>query len=148
MNTQFPVEARRRTDPWVPILVLIVIFGVLHDGMSSRFDDSGKSAQVAVFSRRTSVPDSRDFRGGDVIAVFGSNRIDLRRVSFSEGSPKIGAVALFGRVEVIVPPGSRITGESVPLLGKVDIRTDRTSELGPAIRLDAVAMFGSVVVHN
>jgi hypothetical protein len=148
MNPQPAVQVRRKPDPWVPILVLVVIFGVMHDGMSGRFDDSDKPSHVAVFSRRVYVPDTRDFRGGDVVAVFGSNRIDLRRVAFSEGTPKIGAVALFGKVEIIVPPGSRISGETVPLLGKVDLRTGRGSEIGPPIRLDAVAMFGSVVVHN
>lgn len=148
MNPQFTAAARRKPDPWVPILVLVVIFGMMHDGLTSRGDDSGKLVQAAVFSKRTSVLDSANFRGGDVVAVFGANRVDLRRVAFDSEMPKIGAVALFGKVELIVPPGTRISGDSVPLLGSVRMHTDRVPETGPSLRLDAVALFGSVVVHN
>ncbi|MEO8661982.1 MAG: hypothetical protein ABI693_26180 [Bryobacteraceae bacterium] len=138
------MKYRRRSDGWVPLLIVIVVIGLLHDrSVNGRL--AGNSG-VAVFSSTSSVVDSKDFRSADAVAVFGRNRLDLRGASFAESRPRVSAVAVFGQVEIIVPPGTRITGESVPFLGRVEYRV--RGGQGPSIEVDGVALFGSVVVRE
>jgi len=139
-----PARYRRRSDGWVPLLIVIVVIGLLHDrSANSRL--AGNNG-VAVFSSTSSVVDSKDFRAADAVAVFGHNRLDLRGASFTDIRPRVSAVALFGKVEILVPPGTRITGDSVPLLGRVEYRVHGGQ--GPSIEVDGVALFGSVVVRE
>ena len=135
---------RRRTDGWLVLVAVIAAAGVLHDRAS--LDRASGTGGVAIFSSLTSAMDSRDFRSADAVAVFGHNRLDLRRASFGAGRPHLSAVAIFGRVEVQVPPGTRISGGRVPILGRVEYRT-RGGD-GPALEVDGVALFGSVVVRE
>jgi hypothetical protein len=138
------VKYRRRSDGWVPLLIVIVVIGLLHDrSVNARMAGNGG---VAVFSSTSSIIDSKDFQSADAVAVFGHNRLDLRGASFAERRPRVSAVAVFGKVEILVPPGTRITGDSVPLLGRVEYRVHGGQ--GPSIEVDGVALFGSVVVRE
>lgn len=133
---------RRGRDAWVPALVVVVILGLLHDSRTGRLPGG-----VAVFSHNEATVDREDFKGG-LVSVFGSNRLDVRRDAFRAGMPDIGAFAMFGRVEVVVPRGTRVVGGRVPLLGDVRVHTAVVDESAPQIRVNAVALFGSVVVHD
>lgn len=147
MNTDVSVTAvRRRHDGWVPLLIVITVLGLVYDA-NSRHGDFRRDG-LAIFSRREASVDRDDFKSADLISVFGSQRLDLRRAVFDGGTPTVGAVALFGEVELVVPAGSRIVGDRVPLLGSVRVRTSGGSGPGPEIRVNAVAIFGSVVIHN
>jgi hypothetical protein len=133
----------RRHDAWVPVLIVIVVLGLIHDGRSGHAPNG-----VAVFSRNDSAVERDDFRSADLVALFGSSHLDTRRASFEARIPSVNAVALFGQVEVVVPRGTRVIGSRVPLLGSVRVRTSSGGDSGPEIRVDAVAIFGSIVIHD
>jgi hypothetical protein len=133
---------RRSQDAWVPVLIVIVVLGLVHDSRTGRTPNG-----VAIFSRSEAAIDRGDFHSADLVALFGSSHLDTRHASFEAGPPSVNAVALFGQVEVVVPRGTRVVGNRLPLLGSVRVRTSG-SDSGPEIRVDAVAIFGSIVIHD
>lgn len=114
-------------------------------GPGGRFGDESFDTAV-VFSGRRLVCTSGDFRGGNATAVFGSVEIDLTGARIAE-TADIEAVALFGGVEVTVPPGWRVLMDGPAIFGGNDNKVPSTSdESAPTLRVRATAIFGGVEV--
>lgn len=96
--------------------------------------------------------DAKDFQGGDVFAMFGGYNIDLRNASMQASEAIMDANAMFGGVEIRVPPSWSVSIHGLPLLGGY---TDETvhpkSETDAEVKrlvVRGLAMFGGVVVKN
>ncbi len=119
-----------------------------HSSRSDRVDyRSRKADQVAIFSS------SR--RGGnwtlpkrlDSVAIFGSCLIDMRRASIPPQGGRIEAVAIFGSVQILVPPGLNVRVNGVSILGSTSGNGDIVGDpAAPWVEVEAVAIFGSVEV--
>jgi Domain of unknown function (DUF5668)/Cell wall-active antibiotics response 4TMS YvqF len=100
-------------------------------------------------ARRTN--NSDDFRGGDLVAVLGGCEIDLRSARIKESPAVIDAFAMWGGVEIIVPPGWRVSMRGVPLLGAFEDKTV-PAPAGEGAREELVikgfAIMGGVEVKN
>ena len=79
------------------------------------------------------------------VAVFGGGTIDLSEAP-PEGTGELTAVAIFGGVELIVPPGAAISMSGLSLFGGRDVKVAGGG--GPSIRLKAYALFGGVEVKE
>lgn len=82
-----------------------------------------------------------------VLAVFGSVELDLREALIPGGEVEIEIQAYFGSVQVLLPPGVRVTLEGEALAGDYSLRSDPTVDLppdAPHIRLTGGAHFASV----
>jgi predicted membrane protein len=93
---------------------------------------------------------SKNFKGGDVIAIFGGCDLNLTQTDF-EGSIVIDVVAIFGGVKIIVPPSWEVKSEVTAVFGGMD---DKRA-VGPANELlkktlivKGVALFGGVEIRN
>jgi len=109
---------------------------------------------LALFSEaksapRTWVPDE-PMR---VLALFGAARIDLRQLAGYRGDIAISALAMFGEVEITVPPGTLVDdAECFALFGAVDLPRTSTGAgaVEPAslrLQLSALAFCGAVKVR-
>ena len=93
---------------------------------------------------------SKNFKGGEVIAVFGGCDLNLTQTDF-EGSIVIEVVAIFGGVKIIVPPSWEVKSEVTAVFGGMD---DKRA-VGPAndhpkktLIINGVALFGGVEIRN
>jgi predicted membrane protein len=105
---------------------------------------------VSVFGGNHRQVYSKNFKGGEVVAVFGGSDINLTQADF-EGVIRMDVVAIFGGVKIVVPPGWEVRSEVTAIFGGLD---DRRTLGVPAVEprkiliIEGVAMFGGVDIRN
>jgi hypothetical protein len=84
------------------------------------------------------------------MSLFGDVELDLRQAAVPTGEIEVRAVAPFGDIEVVVPDGISVelTGFSVFGRKKVDVRRSALIGSAPVVRVQAVTVFGSVLVRS
>jgi len=84
------------------------------------------------------------------VAVFGSVQLDLREAQIAAMGNEIRAFAIFGAVEITIPPGMRAEVSGVGVFGEFNRAGAATApDTGlPAIRVSGLALFGSVTVKE
>jgi hypothetical protein len=112
-------------------------------------DDSAMVSAVAVmggFDRRLT---STGFRGGELTAIMGGGKLDLRQAAMADGQAVVNVFALMGGFEIIVPDTWSLRVEVMPFMGATE---DKTHSLpGPSAPLLIVrgfVMMGSVELKN
>jgi len=87
------------------------------------------------------------FSSGELSAVLGSCRLDLRQVTLAEGidRPVVDAFALFGTIEVQVPADWNVENRVVPLLGRVATPTP-SAGAGPTVVVQGSVIGGRISV--
>jgi hypothetical protein len=90
-------------------------------------------------------------RSTQIVSVFGNGEIDLREARLPAGRIDLRVVAVFGNVEIIVPPHLAIEAEGTAVFGGFE-HLDRTpAELSPdapTLRVTGVSVFGNVEVST
>jgi len=108
-------------------------------------------ATFAGIKRRLDTP---DFRGGEMIAVFGGIEIDLRRAAIAPGNREVvvDANATFGGIELRVPENWIVVMRGMGIFGGYEDKTippreaDRST--APRLVIRGYAIFGGVSVQN
>ena len=93
---------------------------------------------------------SPHFRHANVSAVFGGATLDMRDAHLEPGAT-VDALALFGGVDVIVPPGWRVELGGLPIFGGYEDKTAGNGDVlpdAPVLKVAATAIFGGVDVKN
>ncbi len=98
------------------------------------------------FSRRGRWATASDFTA---FAMFGGGTIDLREALLTNGQVRIRAFALFGGVDVVVPPEATVHITGIGILGGFDHSASGAGEAGgPRIFVSGLALFGGVSVRR
>ncbi len=107
--------------------------------------------QWAVFGGSRRRLDSQNFQGGEVLAIFGGVRVDLRQAASTLTEVHLDVNALFGGVDIRVPSNWSVTMRGMGIFGGFEDRT-RADE-GNVIQVNkttlvvsGMAMFGGVNV--
>lgn len=107
--------------------------------------DSTFDAAV-LFSGRALVNSSQDFRGGNATAVFGGVEVDLTGARILD-TADVEAVAVFGGVDLKVPPGWRVVMDGPAIFGGNENKVPTPTEPdAPTLRVRSTAIFGGVEV--
>lgn len=85
-----------------------------------------------------------------VFALMGGAVLDFRDVQLPPGRTDVEAVAIMGGVEIIVPPGLRVSSDGIGILGGFE-HSGETSATGddagaPVLRVTGVALMGGVEI--
>lgn len=92
---------------------------------------------------------ARDFKGGNISAVFGGLEIDLREAKLSEKGGVLDISAVFGGVELWIPDSWVIEERSSAFLGGIEYKCSNTrGSTGKRLIINASAMFGGVDIKN
>jgi predicted Ser/Thr protein kinase len=85
-----------------------------------------------------------------LLTVFGSTIIDLREATLPAGALEIRIAAMFGSVEIFVPPGMPVELECMAILGSAeqDDPSRPPEAAGPRVRVTGWVAFGSVEVRE
>ena len=106
----------------------------------------------AVFSGVKRKVDSQDFKGGDVVAVFGGVNIDLRNAAIAGERAVIDLNLLFGGVDIRVPENWNVVMKGVAIFGAFEDKTthpkaDPNVKI-PELVITGAAMFAGVNAKN
>jgi hypothetical protein len=103
---------------------------------------------------------SKNFVGGDIVAIFGGFEIDLTQADFPGDQVEIETVAIFGGGELRVPPNWEVIVENVGIFGGTSDRTWHPNAVpaaaapaAPAVPtkrliVKGVAIFGGLTIKN
>lgn len=117
------------------------------DQASSNSNDYIDSVNVFGGSHQTVY--SKNFKGGEVVAVFGGCDINLTQADF-EGTIEIDITAIFGGCKIIVPPGWQVKSEVTAIFGGLDDKRSVQPIEGQQklLIIRGMAMFGGVDIRN
>lgn len=93
---------------------------------------------------------SKNFKGGEITAVFGGCDVNLTQADF-DGEIVIDVTAIFGGTKIIIPPGWEVKSEVTAIFGGLDDKrsiqpiTDGKHRL---LIIKGIAMFGGVDIRN
>ncbi|RZK55500.1 MAG: hypothetical protein EOO91_14005 [Pedobacter sp.] len=93
---------------------------------------------------------TKNFKGGEVTAVFGGCDLNLTQADF-EGEITIDVTAIFGGCKIIIPPGWHVKSEVTAIFGGLDDkRSIQPLAEGPnkLLIIKGIAMFGGVDIRN
>jgi hypothetical protein len=88
-----------------------------------------------------------------VAAALGNVDLDLTRGQIGAGVSAIHAVAVFGNIDIVVPPGVRVECDVHPLLGAFDVRESDIANAvvmadAPVLRVTGSAILGCITVRT
>ena len=100
----------------------------------------------ATFSSQNVAYPNNIFSGADVNAVFGSVVLDLRNAIITE-DVVINCSAVFGGVEMLVPPNVNLKVSSTPIFGGVSNKNHNMADPNaPIVYVNATCLFGGVEI--
>src|SRR5699024_249549 len=94
---------------------------------------------------------STNFKGGDVMTIFGGAKIDLRDVELSTKNAHLELVSIFGGVTLFVPANIRIEISGTPIFGGWDDKTRKGNyhdESVPVLKVKCLPIFGGVEIKD
>ncbi|NLJ96967.1 MAG: cell wall-active antibiotics response protein [Clostridiales bacterium] len=97
----------------------------------------------AIFSSNN-IPVTGQFVGANLNAIFGAVVLDLRNAVISSDI-EITATAVFGGIDIHVPPGINVKVNNIPIFGGVSNKSGYRQDQGAyTIYLDSTTMFGGI----
>ena len=105
--------------------------------------------KTAIFTGFDTRVGSKDFTGGELNAIFGGIEIDLRDAVIQQKTAILDVTAIFGGVELHVPPEWNVITKGTPIFGGIDDKSLRTpADAGaPVLMINATAIFGGIEIH-
>lgn len=135
--------------------VALVIIGVsiifkdsIHGKINSEISKINKSQKdipsyCATFSEQNANFENEEFKGADLIAVFGGVKCDLRQAIINSDTV-IKAESIFGGVEIYVPSNVKVKIKSTPIFGGVTDKSVHNQESEHTIYINTTCIFGGV----
>ncbi len=99
---------------------------------------------VAVFGGFSKTPLPPGWRHQTALALFGGGDLDLTAAAPADDA-RLTAIAIFGGIDVRVPPGVSVALSGLSLLGGRDVKVPPGD--GPTIRVRAFAILGGVTIQ-
>jgi predicted membrane protein len=115
----------------------------------TRTDGSSDFAFMGGVNR---VVDSRDYRGGEATAVMGAVELDLRGSTIVTSPAILDVFALWGGIEITVPPEWKVDVRGIPILGGFENKARSSVQGGSApeqvLVIRGTALMGGVEIKN
>ncbi len=150
--------------------VLIIAFGlyiIFRKRKSSSYDccdidsdteggykkyDTDRIEDVSVFGGGQKIITSKNFKGGNVTAIFGGSEIDLTNCTLAKGTVIIDVLAIFGGSTLIVPSEWNIVLDVFPLFGgfsnKIRRTPDTKIDMSKTLVIKGLVIFGGGEVKS
>jgi len=111
-------------------------------------DSSGEDFidAVSIFAETNKVVVSKNFKGGDIVNIFGGCNLDLTKADFT-GTITLEVVQIFGGTKIIVPPDWKIITKMTSVFGGVeDKRSASLLKENPekTLIIDGTSIFGGI----
>jgi predicted membrane protein len=134
---------------WPALLIiigLVLIFGsskIFRRRDFTIFKGEDFIEEVAVFGGHDRYVNSKAFRGGKIVSVFGGSKLDLTKVELAEGHVEIEIVSIFGGSTLIMPAEWNVKLEVFNIFGGYgDKRMRGQVDFNKTVVVKGVAIFG------
>lgn len=109
-----------------------------------------KMEEINVFGGSKKKIHSKNFKGGEIVSVFGGSEIDLLDAQLADGIHTLECVAIFGGVVLFIPSDWTVKIETVSIFGGFNDKryTYETSNSEKVLVIKGVALFGGGEVKN
>ncbi|MDY7027932.1 MAG: LiaF-related protein [Spirochaetota bacterium] len=108
-----------------------------------------EDSMVAIFSGVDRKGLWRPARSSKLLALFGGMDIDYSRAYMPPGETYVGAMCVFGGVDMIVPEGLNVEVHGVPLFGGIENKTTGEYIPGaPTLHIRAFVLFGGLEIKH
>ena len=105
--------------------------------------------RVLIFSGINQKISSSNFKGGEIVTVFGGGDIDLSEAKTKEKNIKLELVAVLGGLRIQVPQNWAIQSEGIGILGGFENRTNgKDIKKTVEVSIKGVAVLGGVEISN
>ncbi len=104
---------------------------------------------VTVFGSTKKMVISKDFKGGEIVSVFGGSEVNFIQSDFHD-TVEIEVVAIFGGSKLIVPSNWNVRAEAVAIFGGVEDKRDPhvTRDMNKTLVLKGSTIFGGIEVTS
>lgn len=103
---------------------------------------------VAIFGSVKKTLFSKNFRGGEIVSVFGGVELDLSQADFQD-KVVLEAVQIFGGAKLIVPSTWQVRSEAVAIFGGIEDKRKNVAENPERVLvLEGFAMFGGIEIKS
>ena len=141
-----------------PLILITFGLSLLWRALDRKYSFAGTvssepaSSMMAFFSGAKRKITATDFKGGDVLAIFGGVDLDLRNAKIAGEQAVLDINATFGGVELRIPDTWRVVVKTVAIFGGVDDKTippkEDANAPSPQLVLTGTAVFGGVSIRN
>jgi predicted membrane protein len=136
-------------DLW-PVALIVAGVGIVARAFGFRLPSlSGQSGSTvwAILGVRKIAISSRTFSGTRIIAFMGGCELDLTKADMENGPASIELIAVWGGIEIKVPDGWEVIGNTVPIMGGAEIRT-KAMPGGRRLNVSGLALMGGVEIKS
>ncbi len=137
-----------------PVALIVIGASILFGHSRSRAEAGAAPApgdDLAVsclFSGNNQRIDSQQFTGGSVSATFGGAEIDLRGAALAGGAATINVNAVFGGVEIHVPPEWRVDVRVSAMFGGVEKKRAEPADPKAILTITGSCLFGGIEITS
>lgn len=128
--------------------LLITYAGVTLIVQTLRRTSGAQFRAVAVMAGNHVAIGSRQFAGGQAIAVMGGVDIDLTSAMGADGDAVIDVLAFWGGIDIQVPRGWKVVNRVAPVLGGFEDKTESAPPSAPRVIVRGAAIMGGVEVGH
>ena len=119
--------------------------------MSSSSNDSGEVVDiVSIFGGTKRNIISKEFKGGDAVAIFGGNDLILSQADFT-GTATLDLTQIFGGTNLVVPANWKIQSEVVSIFASLEDKRPQSAEQPDStkvLKLIGTSVFGSITIKS
>lgn len=138
---------------WPTILIMVGLTIILHRGrMGTPFQttETSEAKVFASFGEQKSRISDQNFKGGEVSAMFGSSKLDLRDAKISQPPARIQTTTMFGGVEIFIPQDWDVDIQTVNFFGgsSDNRRSNQAQKEVPDLIVSGTVMFGGLEVKS
>ncbi|MBE7172286.1 MAG: hypothetical protein INR73_16990 [Williamsia sp.] len=105
---------------------------------------------VSVFGATRKIIVSKNFRGGDLVCLFGGHEIDLRQADI-QGEVVLDVTQIFGGTKLIIPSSWHVKSEMTAFFGGIEDKRQMSQvTVNPqkVLILDGTSIFGGIDIRN
>ena len=112
-------------DLW-PLLMIAAGVGFIVRAVKGE-GETALGSGVAIFMNRKTVETTKDYRGGNVVAVMGGQTIDLMDADITASPAVLDVFALWGGIEILVPDHWEVISEVTPFMAGFEMKRGRAA---------------------
>jgi predicted membrane protein len=115
--------------------------------------DSGPNGyldDVSIFGGGIKIIQSKNFKGGNITAIFGGSEFDLRQVEMATDVAVIDVFTLFGGTKIVVPESWSVKPDAISILGGLSDKRviHPNQEEGKTLVIKGLVMLGGVEIKS
>ncbi|HEX7678796.1 MAG TPA: DUF5668 domain-containing protein [Thermoanaerobaculia bacterium] len=136
-------------DFW-PIALILGGLGIVARAFGFRVSHlSGESSSTiwAILGVRKEKVTARNYAGGRIFAFMGGCELDLTKADMEQGTAELEIIAVWGGIEIKVPEGWEVIGNTVPIMGGAEIKT-KAAPGGRRLVVNGLAVMAGIDIKS